>query len=76
MQLNEHAPRSDTRTMSFGAVSLTATCLQMGSFRKIGHNSGNEGAPLGQCGRAAFFVSLTVGEVAFLIEMVVERGLD
>jgi len=32
--------------------------------------------PLGQGCRASFFISLTVGEVAFLIEVIVKRGMD
>lgn len=38
--------------------------------------SGHERLPLGKSCQAAFFISLTVGEVAFLIEVVVKRGGD
>ena len=36
----------------------------------------HDGPPLSQGSRASFFVTLTVGEMAFLIEMVVKRGMD
>ncbi len=42
----------------------------------MSETSGGERLPLGQGSRASFFVSLTVGEVAILIEMVVKRGMD
>jgi hypothetical protein len=42
----------------------------------MSETSGGKRLPLGQCCRASFFVSLTIGEVAFLIEMVVKRGMD
>ncbi len=42
----------------------------------MSETSGGERLPLGQCCRAAFFISLTVGEMAFLIEVVVDRGVD
>ena len=32
--------------------------------------------PLGEGGRAADFVSLAIDEVAFVVEMVVDRGMD
>lgn len=38
--------------------------------------SGGKRLPLSKCDRASFFVSLTVGEVAFLIEMVLKQGMD
>lgn len=38
--------------------------------------SGRARPPLGQCGRAAFFVSLSIGEVAFLVEVVVDVSKD
>ena len=34
----------------------------------MSETSGGERLPLGQCCRAAFFVSLSVGEVAFVID--------
>ena len=39
----------------------------------MSETSGGVRLPLGQGSRASFFVSLTVGEMAFLIEVVVER---
>jgi hypothetical protein len=42
----------------------------------MSETSGGERLPLGKRCRASFFVSLTVGEVAFLIKMVMKRGVD
>ena len=36
----------------------------------------HERLPLGQCGRAAFLVSLAIIEATFLVEVVVEVGVD
>ena len=37
---------------------------------------GDETLPLGQCGRAAFLVSLTIHEMVFLVEVDVDVGVD
>ena len=42
----------------------------------MNETSGGKRLPLSKCCRASFLVSLTVGDVAFLIEMVVKRGMD
>ena len=39
-------------------------------------HSSREGAPLGQCGRASLLVDLAGDEMALLIEMVVDLGVN
>ena len=39
-------------------------------------HSSREGAPLGQCGRASLLVNLAGDEMALLIEMVVDLGVN
>ena len=48
-----------------GAVSLIATCLRSAELSPFRVSSGHEQLPLGQCGRAAGLVGLSVDEVAF-----------
>ena len=59
-----------------GAVSLIATCLRLAHEGRKTPTSGGERLPLGQRGRASDLVSLTIDEVAFLIEVVVKTGMD
>ena len=42
----------------------------------MSETAGGKRLPLGKCCRVSFFISLTVGEVAFLIEMIVDRRVD
>ena len=45
-------------------------------MQKIGERLCHEGLPLGQGGRASLFIFLTTDEMAFLIEMVGDVGVD
>jgi len=42
----------------------------------LNRHSSREGAPLGQCGRASLLVNLAGDEMALLIEMVVDLGVN
>ena len=64
------------RTKKSGAVRLIATRLRLAHDAPNRGLSGGKRLPLGQGSRAAYFVSLTIDEVSFLVEMVVQRGVD
>ena len=71
------AREGDAATYSlYGAVSLIATRLRLAHEGRKWPTSGRNILPLGQRGRATDLVSLTVDEVALLVKMVVETGVD
>jgi hypothetical protein len=57
-------------------VILTATCLQSTEFLQYPREFGPRAIATLQRLPSGVFISLTVGEVAFLIEVVVKRGMD
>ena len=66
----------DKRTIHPGAVSLTGVVSARRGLPARRASSAHDVAPLGQCGRATFAVGLTVDEVTFLVEVVVDLGVD
>ena len=61
---------------SDGFVRATAGRLRWASTRRPERRLGREGAPLGQRGGAPLFVNLAGDEMALLIEMVVDLGMN
>ena len=59
-----------------GAVSRIATRLRLTRLGPKRHPSAGERLPLGQGGRAADPVGLTIDEMALRVEMVVDTGMD
>jgi hypothetical protein len=66
------ASRQARAVLSVGCELVSAG--RMGLMRHL--NSGHEALPLGQGGRAAELVSFTIDEVTFLVEMVVDTGMN
>ena len=64
------------RSRMKGVVSPIATSLREAEQSPGCAASGHKCLPLGQCGRATFAVVLSINEVAFGIEMVVQGGMD
>jgi hypothetical protein len=59
-----------------GAVNLTATRPRWANLSPPGVNSGHEGVPLGRCNGAAGLASLSVDQVAFEVEVIVDACVD
>ena len=59
-----------------GFVRVTAGCLRVAQHAPRKRYLSREGAPLGQCGRASLLVNLAGDEMALLIEMVVDLGVN
>ena len=59
-----------------GAVSLIATCLRWTQRAPELRVSPDERLPFGQRGRAAGLVGLSVGEMALLVEVVVDAAVQ
>jgi len=59
-----------------GAVSRMVTCLRLARLGKPGNLSGHEILPLRQRGGAAFLVCLSINEVAFGVEVIVQAGVN
>ena len=72
--------RSSRQGGPLGAVSLTASRLWRAQLSPGGATSAHKRLPLGQSNRAMDLVSLTIDEVAFLVEdpmgVVVHAGMD
>ena len=70
-------PRVDFGPAVPGALSEQRRVVCVGrSKRRPKRRLGREGAPLGQRGGAPLFVSLAGDEMALLIEMVVDLGMN
>jgi hypothetical protein len=59
-----------------GFVRATAGRLRMAQHAQTQERLGRESAPLGQRGGAPLFVDLAGDEMALLIEMVVDLGMN
>ena len=59
-----------------GVVKVTAVRRLVGTRPLSNDNLHRKGAPLRQCGRASLFVNLPGDEMALLIEMVVDLGVN
>ena len=59
-----------------GFVRATAGRLRWAQHAQTKRRLGREGAPLGQRGGAPLFVNLAGDEMALLIEMVVDLGMN
>ena len=64
--------RQSTSVLS--VLSQGVSDCRNSSFQRAG--SSYERLPLGQCGRAALLVSLAIDKVVFLVELVVDVGVD
>ena len=59
-----------------GFVRLTTGRLRMAQHAQTQSALGRKSAPFGQCGRASLLVDLAGDEMALLIEMVVDLGVN
>ena len=58
------------------AVSVIVAHLRLMRLPRIERGSGSKRPPLGEGGRAAGLISLTIDKIAFVVEMVVDRVVD
>ena len=73
----EYASPGGPQSQPYGALSeqRQVACVWRSALRPK-RPLGREGAPLGQRGEAPLFVNLAGGEMALLIEMVVDLGMN
>ena len=69
-------PKPQHRRYVVRALSEQRQVVCVGSKRRPKRRLGREGAPLGQRGGAPLFVNLAGDEMALLIEMVVDLGMN
>ena len=72
----EHACANARTLMEALSEQRQVVCVGRSKRRPERRDAGREGAPLGQRGGAPLFVNLAGDEMALLIEMVVDLGMN
>jgi len=63
-------------TAQAGAFSLTRTALHRMHYDRQALALAGERPPIGECGRASFLECLSIDEMAFEIEVIVDVGVE